>query len=429
MTYHFVKSSYKTGAASVGIKLKPSMQATSSRGTAAGWVAIAVLFAATTCVESMSWTQLTAYTPLYLRELHVPAAQVPGWIAAMSSLGWILALPLAPFWGVLADRYSRKLVIVRSAAIEAVVFAGWALATSPVIALVFRSLNGFILGNTGVMLAVQASTTPKQRLALAVGIVGAGSPAGRALGPILGAALVHVIDVRGMLLVDSALSVLMAILLSLFMRESQHERPADLRVLSLLRGALDEIVSKPLVWRLFLATTIVQVGLWTMLPYVPIYIGRLATSDPITAVGVVLSAVGLGQAIASPLWGIAIQRVGHRAVLNATSIGAAIALTTVALSHSLPVFAIGLIANGVFAGAILTASMAVLAATVSPERRGAVLGQILFPFYLGGVFGPPLGALAFGAGQPAVFGIAAVLSLAPLVVLLTLRPNRQMATP
>jgi DHA1 family multidrug resistance protein-like MFS transporter len=405
------------------------MQATSPRGTAVGWAAIALLFAATTCVESMSWTQLTAYTPLYLRELHVPAAQVPGWIAAMSSLGWILALPLAPFWGVLADRYSRKLVIVRSAAIEAVVFAGWALATSPVIALVFRSLNGFILGNTGVMLAVQASTTPKQRLALAVGIVGAGSPAGRALGPILGAALVHVIDVRGMLLVDSALSVLMAVLLSVFMRESQHERPADLRVLSLLRGALDEIVSKPLVWRLFLATAIVQVGLWTMLPYVPIYIGRLAASDPVTAVGVVLSAVGLGQAIASPLWGIAIQRVGHRAVLNVTSIGAAVALTTVALSHSLPVFALGLIANGVFAGAILTASMAVLAATVSPERRGAVLGQILFPFYLGGVFGPPLGALAFGAGQPAVFGIAAVLSLAPLVVLLTLRTARQVTSP
>jgi MFS family permease len=221
----------------------------------------------------------------------------------------------------------------------------------------------------------------------------------------------------------------MAILLSVLMRESQHERPADLRVLSLLRGALDEIVSKPLVWRLFVATTIVQIGLWTMLPYVPIYIGRLATTDPVTAVGVVLSAVGLGQAIASPLWGIAMQRVGHRVVLNATSIGAAVALTSVALSHSLPVFAIGLIANGVFAGAILTASMAVLAATVSPERRGAVLGQILFPFYLGGVFGPPIGALAFGAGQPAVFGIAAALSLAPLVVLLTLRTTRPVATP
>src|SRR2546427_556164 len=307
------------------------MRTTSTRGTAAGWVAIAVLFAATTCVESMSWTQLTAYTPLYLRELHVPAAQVPGWIAAMSSLGWILAL-------------------------------------------------------------------------------------------------VHVIDVRGMLLVDSALSLLMAILLTVVMRDPEHERPADLRVLSLLRGALDEIWSKPLVWRLFLATAITQVGLWTVLPYVPIYIARLAPGNAVTAVGVVLSSVGLGQAIASPLWGLAIQRLGHRAVLNATSIGAATALTAVALSHSLPVFALALVANGIFAAAILTASMAVMAATVSPERRGAVLGQILFPFYLGGVFGPPLGALAFGIGQAAVFGIAAVLSLAPLIVLLTLRPPPRAAT-
>jgi MFS family permease len=390
-------------------------------GSGTGWAALAALFAATTCVESMSWNQLTAYTPLYLRELHVPAAQVPGWIAAISSLGWIIALPLAPLWGVLADRYSRKLVIVRSAAIEALIFAGWALSTTPLEALVFRSLNGFILGNTGVMLAVQASTTPKQRLALAVGIVGAGSPAGRAIGPILGALLVHVVDVRGMLLFDAALSAVIALALMVLMREDMHVRPDDLRVLSLLGGAVREIASKPLVWRLFLATAVTQVGLWTMLPYTPIYIARLAPNDTVTAVGIVLSGVGVGQAIASPLWGLAMPRFGHVAVLNVTSVGAAVALVTVGLSHSLPVFALALFANGVFAAAILTASMAVMSATVSPERRGAVLGQILFPFYVGGVLGPLIGAAAFGAGQIVVFGIAATLSLAPLVVLLTLR--------
>ncbi|TMB88571.1 MAG: MFS transporter [Chloroflexi bacterium] len=399
------------------------MQANSRTSSAAGWAVIAVLFAATTCVESMSWTQLTAYTPLYLRELHVSADQVPGWIAAMSSVGWILALPLAPFWGVLADRYSRKLIIVRSAVLEAVLFGGWALSTSPSMALLFRSLSGFVLGNTGVMLAMQASTTPKQRLALAVGIVGAGSPAGRALGPILGAALVHLVDVRGMLLFDAALSVAMAVLLMVVVRESDHDRPEDLRVLSLLRGALSEIVSKPLVWRLFLATAITQVGTWTIFPYVPIYIGRLAPDNPVTAVGVVLSAVGLGQAVASPLWGIAMQRFGHVWVLNLTSLGAAAALAATGLSHSLVVFALALFFNGVCAAAILTASMAVMASTVSPERRGAVLGQILFPFYIGGVIGPLIGAVAFGAGQTVIFGIAAVLSLAPLVVLLTLRPR------
>ena len=395
----------------------------------AGWAVMAGLFAATTCVESMSWNQLSAYAPLYLRELHVPAAQVPGWIAAMSSLGWILALPLAPFWGVFADRYSRKLVIVRSAVLEAVIFAGWALSTGPWMALLFRSLSGFILGNTGVMLAVQASTTPRQRLALAVGIVGAGSPAGRAVGPILGAFLVHLVDVRGMLLFDAALSALMAVLLTLVMREGDHARPADLRVFSLLRGALAEIASKPLVWRLFLATAVSQVGLWTILPYAPIYIARLAPGDTVTAVGVVLSAVGLGQAVASPLWGVVMQRFGHVSVLSLTSVGSALALVTVGWSHSIGLFAAGLFANGIFAAAILTASMAVMAATVSPERRGAVLGQILFPFYLGGVIGPLIGAAAFGAGQPVVFGIAAVLSLAPLVVLLTMPRASKMGRP
>ena len=396
------------------------MQTESRTTSLAGWGVVAALFAATTCVESMSWTQLTAYAPLYLRELHVPATQVPGWIAAMSSLGWILALPMAPFWGVLADRYSRKLVIVRSAALEAVIFAGWALSTSPWMALGFRSLNGFILGNTGVILAVQASTTPKQRLALAVGIVGAGSPAGRAVGPILGSLLVHQVDVKGMLLFDAALSAFMAVLLMVVMREREHIRPADLRVISLLRGAVAEIAGKPLVWRLFLATAVSQVGLWIFLPYAPIYIARLAPGDTVTAVGVVLSAVGLGQALASPLWGVVMQRFGHVSVLSLTSVGSALALTTVGLSHNLILFAAALFANGVFAAAILTASMAVMAATVSPERRGAVLGQILFPFYVGGVFGPLIGAAAFGAGQLVVFGIAAALSLAPLIVLLTL---------
>ncbi|HKC18834.1 MAG TPA: MFS transporter [Candidatus Dormibacteraeota bacterium] len=386
------------------------------------WLLVAVLFAATLVVESVSWNQLVAYTPLFLREMHVPADEAPGWIAAFSSVGWILALPLAPFWGVLADRYSRKLIIVRSAAVEAVIFAGWAFATTPWVALAFVCLNGFVLGNTGVMLAVQASTTPAQRLAVAIGIVGAGSPAGRTVGPILGAVLVHLVDVRGMLLFNAALSASMAVLLSVLVRERDHVRPADVRVLSLLRGALTEIVSRPLLWRLFLAMTVAYVGSLAMLPYVPLYIIKLAPANPVTAIGVVLSLVGLGAALASPAWGAIMQRFGYVAVLGVASAGGCVALIAAGASHTLPVFAAFLVVNAVFAAAILTATMAVMAVTVTPERRGAVLGQIMFPFYVGGIIGPPIGNLAFHVGQGAVFGVAAVLSLAPLVVMLTLRP-------
>src|SRR5258708_14493582 len=126
-----------------------------------------------------------------------------------------------------------------------------------------------------------------------------------------------------------------------------------------------------------------------MRPCTPIYIARLASRRTVNAVAGVLSGVGIGQDVASPAWGYLMPRFGHVAVLNMTSIGAAVGLMVAGFSHSLAVFGLGLFANGVFAAAILTASMAVMSAPVSPERRGAGLGQILFPFYIGGGGGPP----------------------------------------
>ena len=62
-------------------------------------------------------------------------------------------MPLVPLWGVWADKYSRKAVIVRSALVEAVVFAGVALSREPWQLALSMLLIGFQLGNTGVMLA------------------------------------------------------------------------------------------------------------------------------------------------------------------------------------------------------------------------------------------------------------------------------------
>src|SRR5258708_17124129 len=126
-----------------------------------------------------------------------------------------------------------------------------------------------------------------------------------------------------------------------------------------------------------------------MRPCTPIYIARLASGDTVRAVGVVLSGVGIGQAVASPAWGYLMPRFGHVAVLNMTSIGAAVGLMVAGFSHSLAVFGLGLFANGVFAAAILTASMAVMSPARSPQRRGAGPWQVPFPFFLGRVGRPP----------------------------------------
>ena len=43
--------------------------------------------------------------------------------ASSAALIFVVGMPLVPLWGVWADKYSRKAVVVRSALVEAVVFA------------------------------------------------------------------------------------------------------------------------------------------------------------------------------------------------------------------------------------------------------------------------------------------------------------------
>src|SRR5438132_3000369 len=87
------------------------------------WRTTILLFAATGLVESLAFGHLGAFTPLYLRQLRVPAPEIPRWTGILSSLGFVLGLPLLPFWGVWADRYGRKIIIVRSSIAAALLYA------------------------------------------------------------------------------------------------------------------------------------------------------------------------------------------------------------------------------------------------------------------------------------------------------------------
>ncbi len=90
----------------------------------------------------------------------VPDADRLAFVGLFSSLIFVLGLPLVPLWGVWADKYSRKAVIVRSALVEAAVFGLMSQAREPWHLAVAVLLIGFQLGNTGVMLAGSATSRP-----------------------------------------------------------------------------------------------------------------------------------------------------------------------------------------------------------------------------------------------------------------------------
>src|SRR5687768_10482588 len=132
----------------------------------AGWKLLLALFCLTSIVEAYGVAQMFAFMPRYLEKLGVATADLPGWTGTLSSVAFLIGLPLVPLWGVWADKYSRKAVIVRSALVEAVVFLGVALAQTPTQLGVSIALAGFQLGNTGVMLAALREVVPLNRLGL-----------------------------------------------------------------------------------------------------------------------------------------------------------------------------------------------------------------------------------------------------------------------
>jgi MFS family permease len=63
------------------------------------------------------------FTPLFLPELGVAAANVPLWTGIAASVPAAVGLPFLQFWGALADRYSRQPIIARSFA--TLCWPGW----------------------------------------------------------------------------------------------------------------------------------------------------------------------------------------------------------------------------------------------------------------------------------------------------------------
>src|SRR6187431_2519921 len=141
-------------------------------------------------VEGLCVRQVFAFLPSYLRALGVPEDDRAAFVGLFTALIFVVGMPLVPLWGVWADKYSRKAVIVRSALVEAVVFAGVALSTEPWQLALSMLLIGFQLGNTGVMLAGIRDVTPIRRLGTTIAVFGASGPIGFALGPALAGILI-----------------------------------------------------------------------------------------------------------------------------------------------------------------------------------------------------------------------------------------------
>jgi len=395
---------------------------------ASDWRRILVVFWLTSFVEGVGVSQVFALLPAHLAGIGVPDADRVSFVGLFSSLLFVLGLPLVPLWGVWADKYSRKAVIVRSAIVEAIVFGGLALSVEPWQVAASVLLIGFQLGNTGVMLAGIRDVTPLPRLGRTIAIFGASGPVGFAAGPAIAGLLIDGAGgtIAGVFWLSAALSVGTAALVGFGSREIRPEVVPQGRVLVLAFGAMRSVLSDPVVRRLFFVFAIAFLAANMARPFIPLLVEGLVGRGPglASSIALVVGTASLVGALLSPLAGALGDRVGFGLVLVVAlaSLGLGLALMTASLS--VPVLAIVAIAVAGAQSTVGAMVFSLLATEVPAERRSATLNLVYLPLYATGIVGPAISVgVAELGGLLAPFWAAGAVAIAGALVVAASRPR------
>lgn len=383
---------------------------------AQGWRSLLVVYGIVSTIEALGIAQVFAFLPLRLREVGLPEDQIPTFTGLFTSLIFVFGIILVPFWGVWADKYSRRAVIVRSAVVEAAVFAGVALAIEPWQLGASLLLVGLQLGNTGVMLAALRDVTPRHRVGTVTALFGVSGPLGFAIGPVLGALLV---DGLGLSLVavfwlGSALSLAAVVLLLVASREIRPAVVPAGSALSLARRAVSGVFSDPAVRRIFAIFGVSILANQMSRPYLPLLVEDVngGTANITSAIGLVTGTAALVGALISPLAGPLGDRIGFRRVLAGALLGAGTMLLLMPFAPGVAALAGIAVVYTALQASTQAMVFGLVAVEVAPERRSATLNLVLLPLYLAGIVGPTIGAVAAGVG-----GIAASFMAAGVVFL------------
>jgi DHA1 family multidrug resistance protein-like MFS transporter len=161
-----------------------------------------------------------------------------------------------------------------------------------------------------------------------------------------------------------------------------------------------------------------QFSTQAVLPVVTLYVREILGPRPDIATlgGVAFSATGLAGVLAVPFLGRRSDRIGYRATLLLCLFGAALFTLPMALPLGYWAFVAERFGLGLFVGAVLPVSNAMVGRLTAPAQRGMAYGVISSAYFIGNTAGPLAGgAIAATIGINWVFAVTGALIAANFV--------------
>lgn len=343
------------------------------------------------------------FMPIFVEQLGIEGDQVAFYSGLAISVSAISVAFVSPIWGILADKYGRKPMMIRAGLAMTITMGGLAFVPNVFWLLFLRFLNGVFTGFVPNATALIASQVPKDRSGYALGTLSTGVVAGTLTGPFVGGFIAEIFGIRNVFLLVGSFLFLAAILTILFIKENFQPVPKEK---ALPTKELFTSVKYPfLLINLFLTSFVIQFAAQSIGPILALYVRDLGQKENLLFVsGLIVSSMGFSSMMSAGIMGKLGDKVGNHRLLVVAQVYSVFIYLLCANATS--PFQLGFyrFLFGLGTGALIPGVNALLSKMTPKVGISRVFAFNQVFFYLGGVIGPLAGsAVARQFGYHSVF--------------------------
>ncbi len=360
-------------------------------------------------------TMIIPFLSLYLKdELGIQDPHALAWWASVIYAGTFLTgFIVQPIWGNLADRYGRKIMLIRSGLGIAIILFLMGIVTDAWQLLILRILNGVVGGFIPASTALMSASTPRERMGFAMGTLQSGGMAGAILGPFMGGLLAEWIGYRPIFFITGGLMLLASVLVWWIVHESFDRNVGKKNTNISLAQSFRQLMQIKQIPALYGVSAGIQIAFNSSLVLIPLFVSELHGAVLLAFfAGLVGSVTGFSNMVSSPLLGKWSDRHGHVKVLIICLLGAALSFIPQFFVDNVWQLLICRFILGWFMGGLAPTVNALLRNYTPNGMESRAFGFNSSAFSLGNMIGPLSGgALAGVIGIRGIFLFASVLLL------------------
>lgn len=367
------------------------------------------------------------FMPYYIQELGVTdPAQVKLFTGILTAAPALTMAIMSPIWGIVADKFGRKLMILRAMFAAVLVIGGMAFAQNIWHIIFFRLMQGVFTGTITASSAFVASNTPDEKMSYALGLMASSTFIGSSIGPLVGGHFAELFGYR-ISFIAGALLMLVGGFLVVFLVNEDATTYGEALLKGKSKASLKEIFT-PLILVMLLTMFLQRIARSIFNPFMPLYIQESIASVKGAAVltGQISGFTGFMTALA----GITISQIGdsrdkYKLIVALTAIGLGL---SVAVQFADSLFWFGLLYGIMFffLGGVDPIMTSLTAQNTPPERRGALFGFQGFVSSIGFMVSPMVGtAISIQLDNHAILWAMPVILLLNLLIFMSINLYRR----